>query len=69
MRMRYKTYQNDPRELRSKYDSKCAETGKDIKKGDLCVYYPNVKKIYHPDSRTAYEFRVNREDWRMGHEY
>jgi len=50
-------YKNDPREIRAKYNSKCKETGKEIKQGDWCVYYPSDKSIFHIDSKQAYEFR------------
>jgi hypothetical protein len=33
------------RVITAKFDSKCAETGRPIKKGDACVYDPQTKKI------------------------
>ena len=56
-----KNYSNDPRVLVARFDSKCAETGKTIKKGDECVYYPSSKEVFHMDSKTAYDFRM----WKM----
>lgn len=64
-----KTYRNDPRMITAKFDSKCAETGKPIKKGDQCVYYPSDKKVYHPDSKQAYEFRMWQADIDLGYNY
>lgn len=50
-------YRDDPREITARFDSVCAETGKAIKKGDTCVYYPKGKKVYHVDSKQAEQFR------------
>ena len=47
----------DPREITLKFNSKCAETGKPLKKGDKAIYYPNGKKVFSPDSKQAEEFR------------
>lgn len=58
---RTNSYSNDPREIEAKFNGICAETGKEIKKGDLCVYYPSSKKVYHTDSKQAAEFRA----WKM----
>ena len=44
-------------EIVAKFNSVCAETGKTIKKGDTCLYYPKTKKVYHLDSKTAQDFR------------
>jgi len=49
-------YKNDPRSIRAKYNSICAETGRTIAKGDECVYYPLTKKVYHLESHTAADF-------------
>jgi hypothetical protein len=54
-------YANDPRQITAKFNCKCAETGKLIRKDEPCVYYPTAKKVYHPDSKQAYEFRM----WQM----
>jgi hypothetical protein len=48
---------NDPRTITVKYPATCAETGKPLPKGSEAVYYPATRKLYHPDSRTASEFR------------
>ena len=47
----------DPRFIKARYNSVCAETGKMIKAGDNCLYFPRDKKVYHVDSKTA-------DDWR-----
>lgn len=47
----------NPRFITARYDSVCAETGKQIKAGETCLYYPRDKKAYHVDSKTA-------DDWR-----
>jgi hypothetical protein len=41
----------------ARFDSKCAETGKDIKKGDPIAYYPASQKAYCDDSKTAADLR------------
>ena len=51
----------DPRVLRSRFDTRCAESGKRIKKGDECIYYPIDRKVYHLDSKQATDFR----NWKM----
>ena len=50
-------YKNDPRELTARFDSICPETGKPIRKGDICVYYPLSRKAYHINSKTASDWR------------
>ena len=50
-------YNNDPYEIKAKFASRCAETGKEIKKGDSCIYYPSAKQVFHHDSKQAYEYR------------
>lgn len=60
---------NNPFELKARFDSKCSETGKLIKKGEYCIYYPANKKVYHSDSKTAYDFRCMKADEAMGYSY
>ena len=55
MIMRYRN--QDPYILKTRYNSVCAETGKAISKGDEAIYYPNGRKIFHVDSKTASDFR------------
>lgn len=51
-------YRNlDPKEIIARFNSKCAETGNEIKKGDPCIYYPSSKQVFHPESKQAKEFR------------
>ena len=51
-------FMQGPREIAAKYDSVCPETGKQIRRGDLCVYFPREKKAYHPDSKTACDWKA-----------
>ena len=56
--MRRRNYAgNDPREIVVKYAAVCAETGKPLPAGTAAVYYPRSRKLYHPESRTAGEYR------------
>lgn len=48
---------NSPREITAKFNSVCAETGKPILKGQSCIFYPSVKKVYCLDSKQAGEYR------------
>ena len=53
---------NDPREITARFDSKCAETGAVIKKGEQCIYYPLHKEVFHPNSQAADSYRSWRFD-------
>jgi len=73
-RMRYggKTrgyFNNDPRVIRARFNTLCAETGKPIKKGQECVYYPSSKQCFSLDSKQAQEFREYMSDLDMGYNY
>lgn len=46
----------DPKIIIARFNSKCNETGKDIKKGTKCLYYPLEKKVYSLDSKTHEEY-------------
>jgi hypothetical protein len=48
---------SNPREIIVKYAAACAETGKPLPAGAAAVYYPRSKKLYHPESKTAAEYR------------
>ncbi len=48
---------NDPRELVARFDSICPETGKRIRKGERCIYFPLSRKAYHMDSKSAADWR------------
>jgi len=48
---------NDPRIITARFNSKCAETGNQINKGDECVYYPTSKQVFCMDSKQAADFR------------
>ena len=67
---RYKSYKMDPRIIEARFDSTCKETGKAIKKGQECVYYPKARAVYHMESKTAYDFKGWHEDiFVLGHNY
>lgn len=53
----------------SKFDTVCKETGKPIKKGQNCLYYPSDKSVYHPESKQAYEWRNMKADEAQGYSY
>jgi hypothetical protein len=62
----------DPYMLTLKYPAKCAETGKEMKKGEEALYYPGNdkgKNMYHPESKQAADFRSWKQDLAMGHDY
>jgi len=62
-------YRNDPRILVARFDSKCAESGRTIKKGTECLYYPDSKKVYLLDTKEAQNFREWQADLSMGYNY
>ena len=62
-------YNNDPRVIQAKFNTSCAETGKPIKKGQECVYYPSSKQCFSLDSKQAQEFREYMSDLNMGYNY
>jgi hypothetical protein len=43
----------------SPWRTRCPETGKDIKKGELCLYDPLTKKAYSIDSYTYKKWHEN----------
>ena len=67
---KFARYKQDPRIITARFDSTCQETGKAIKKGQDCVYYPYNKSIFHMDSKQASEFKSWQEDiYVLGHNY
>lgn len=54
MAYRYSKFRknNDPRVVPAKYESTCAETGDKILKGESCLYYPAMRKVYSLSSKT-----------------
>jgi hypothetical protein len=60
---------NDPRVIEARFDSKCAETGKIIHKGESCIYYPLARKVYSMDSKTAQDYGKCKADWDQGYNY
>jgi len=63
------SYKNDPREITAKFDGKCKETGKPIKKGETCIYYPSSREIFHPESKQATEYYNWKADINSGFNY
>jgi len=63
--MGYKRYYNPPRMIFAHFNCVCAETGKRIKKGDACLYFPKTKEVVCEDSKTSYEWRCNEEDLKL----
>jgi hypothetical protein len=60
MRRNYRS--KEPREMRAKFRSLCAETSKLINKGDMCIYYPSSRQVFSVDSNQATEFRQMKQD-------
>ena len=57
-----------PREIESRFDSVCAETGAPIPRGAWALYYAGSPgKVYHADSRMA-RLVVRRISWRLDRE-
>lgn len=56
-----------PREITARFNSTCKETGKPIKKGDRCLYYPDDKTVYSLDSKQAEAYRIDQfnRSWQM----
>lgn len=70
--MRYaktNSLRDDPREITARFDSVCAESGKVIKAGEQCIYYPKGKRVYHIESAQAGQFFGWLEDLAMGWDY
>lgn len=44
---------SEPRLIKAKYPARCPQTGKQINKGETCVWFPLARKIYHPESRAG----------------
>ena len=65
----YKKQSNDPKEIRSKFNTVCNETGQPILKGEKCIYYPSDKTFYSLKSKQAYEFLNYMDDLLNGFNY
>jgi len=58
-----RNYRNsEPFIMNAKFNSKCNETEKPIKKGDSFLYYPIGKSAYHLDSKQAQDWREMKQD-------
>lgn len=68
---RRRNFTPDPRIIIARFDSKCAETGEIIKKGERCLYYPIGRKVYKledangNDTKQYYEYK----NWKMDTEW
>lgn len=63
--MRYRN--NDPYFTTAKFPSICAETGREIKRGEEIAYYPQNKKAFCSESKQASELRQSQfnQAWQM----
>lgn len=68
-RSKYLNCNRDPRQITAKFASVCAETGKPIKKGEQCIYYPSTKQVFCLDSKQAANYFAWRQDIAMGNDY
>jgi hypothetical protein len=59
--MKKSRYQS-PRIIQSKFECICAETGKAIKRGQSCLYFPSSKSVFHLDSKEVTDWRNNAMD-------
>ncbi|MCC6271735.1 MAG: hypothetical protein IT190_10690 [Microbacteriaceae bacterium] len=48
---------NPPRFIIARFDSRCPQTGKPIKRGDTIAWYPSSRTAYHVESKAADELR------------
>ena len=48
---------NDPKIITARFNSKCQETGREIKKGESILYYPIGKAVYHLDTKQHQEYK------------
>ena len=55
-------YGNEPHIIKARFNSTCAETGKAIKKGTECLYFPVGKKVFGLDTKEASRFREQQFD-------
>ena len=62
-------YNKDPREIVARFDSVCNGTSRRIKKGEICIYYPSSKKVYHIESAQAQSYREWKQDLSFGYNY
>lgn len=64
---RFSSASREPLFLLARFQSVCPETGKTIKKGDECAYFPAERKAYHSSSKTASDLRAVQfaKSWNM----
>lgn len=51
-------FMQGPREIVAKFDSVCPETGKPIRRGETCLFFPRERKAYHLESKQAAEWHA-----------
>lgn len=56
---------NKPRLIEAKFESTCAETGDKIKRGESCLYYPAMRKVYSLSSKTYERYCGEVHDMRL----
>lgn len=49
------------KKITAKFTSKCAETGRTLRKGDTIFYDPFARKAYHLESSKAKDFEAEQE--------
>lgn len=68
--MRRFNHNLDPRIITAKFNSVCSESGKQIKKGEECLYYPSSKSVFCLDTKQAESFRSWQFDVKvLGYDY
>ena len=50
------------KKITAKFKSQCHETGKEIKKGEICLYNTNLKKCYSLGSQTGLNCYLSKEN-------
>lgn len=48
----------EPFEMRAKYRTRCPQTGRLIAVGDLAMYFPKARKMYHLESPAAQQVKA-----------
>jgi hypothetical protein len=66
---RYKKTNHSNRVITANFPSVCAETGNKIPKGELCLYYPAVKKVFCLESDTYQDWAEIQFDNSLGYNY
>lgn len=62
-------YSRDPRFIRAKYRSFCAETKLPIDKGAMCLYFPLTRKVFRMNTEEVRKYREQLADYGQGFNY